>query len=100
MFVLERYTVDDIKKFVNPLLKKYSARGAILFGSYARGEATGESDIDIMILGGKNFDPTDVFCIAEELYSLSGKAVDVYEEREIDKTSEFYKNILKDGIRI
>ena len=100
MIVLEKYTVENIKKLVRPLLKKYSANGAILFGSYARGEATEESDIDIMILGGKNFDPTDVFCIADELYDLSGKDVDVYEEREIDKSSEFYKNILKDGIRL
>jgi len=100
MIVLEKYTVENIKKLVKPLLKKYSANGAILFGSYARGEATEESDIDIMILGGKNFDPTDVFCIADELYDLSGKDVDVYEEREIDKSSEFYKNILKDGIRL
>jgi predicted nucleotidyltransferase len=100
MVVLEKYTVDDIKELVKPLLKKYSANGAILFGSYARGEATEESDIDIVVLGGKDFDPTDVFCIADELYDLSGKDVDVYEEREIDKSSEFYKNILKDGIRI
>ena len=100
MVVLDKYTVDDIKKLVKPLLKKYSAKEAILFGSYSRGEATEESDIDIMVLGGENFDPTDVFCIADELYDLSGKDVDVYEEREIDKSSEFYKNILKDGIRI
>ena len=53
-----------------------------------------------MVLEGKDFDPTDVFCIADELYDLSGKDVDVYEEREIDKSSEFYKSILKDGIRI
>ncbi len=96
--VSEKLTVNAIKELVTPLLKKYSAKGAILFGSYARGEATEESDIDIMVLGGKNFDPTDVFCIADELNNLSGKAVDVYEEREIDKSSEFYKNILKDGI--
>ena len=51
------------------------------------------------VLGGKNFDPTDVFSIADELHDLSGKDVDVYEEREIDISSEFYKNILKDGIR-
>ena len=38
--------------------------------------------------------------VADELYDVSGKNVDVYEEREIDKDSEFYKNILKDGIRI
>ena len=49
-----------------------------------------------MIIGGKNFDPTDVFCIADELYDISGKQVDVYEEREIDKSSTFYKNILRD----
>ena len=100
MITLEKYTVDNIKALVKPLLTKYSAKGAILFGSYARGEATEESDIDIMVLGGKDFDPTDVFCIADELYDISGKNVDVYEEREIDKSSDFYKNILKDGIRI
>ena len=100
MVVLEKYSVADIKKFVRPLLTKYSADSAVLFGSYARGNATDESDIDLMVIGGRNFDPTDIFCIADELYDLSGKDVDVYEEREIDKNSEFYKNILRDGIRI
>ena len=100
MVTLEKYTVDNIKSLVKPLLIKYSAKEAILFGSYARGEATEESDIDIMVLGGKGFDPTDIFCIADELYDISGKNVDVYEEREIDKSSDFYKNILKDGIKI
>ena len=69
----EKYTVDDIKKFVRPLLFKYSANGAVLFGSYANGQATNESDIDIMVIGGKDFDPTDIFCIADELYDVSGK---------------------------
>ena len=100
MIVLEKYTVADIKNFVRPLLIKYSADGAVLFGSYARGQATDESDIDLMVIGGKDFDPPDIFCIADELYDISGKDVDVYEEREIDKDSEFYKNILKDGIKI
>ena len=100
MVVLEKNSVADIQKLVRPLLSKYSADSAVLFGSYARGDATDESGIDLMVIGGRNFDPTDVFCIADELYDLSGKDVDVYEEREIDKDSEFYKNILRDGIRI
>ena len=98
--VAKRYTISDIKKMILPILKKYSAEQAVLFGSYARNEATPESDIDLMVIGGRNFDPTDIFCIADELYDLSGNDVDVYEEREIDKNSEFYKNILRDGIRI
>lgn len=100
MILATKYTIKEIRQFVKPLIKKYSAQAAILFGSYARGEATDESDIDIMIIGGKNFDPTDVFCIADELYDISGKQVDVYEEREIDKSSTFYKNILRDGIKL
>lgn len=100
MILATKYSIKEIRQFVKPLIKKYSAQAAILFGSYARGDATEDSDIDIMIVGGKNFDPTDVFCIADELYDISGKQVDVYEEREIDRDSDFYKNILMDGVRL
>lgn len=72
MITLEKYTVDNIKSLVKPLLIKHSSKEAILFGSYARGEATEESDIDIMVLVGKGFDPKDVFYIADELYDISG----------------------------
>ena len=52
MIVLDKYSVAEIKKFVKPLLTKYSADGAILFGSYARGQATDESDIDLITKNG------------------------------------------------
>ena len=71
------------------LLKKYRAEKAILFGSYARNEADGKSDIDLLIIGGEHFVPTDVFCIADELYRSLGKAVDVYDISEINKGTEF-----------
>ncbi|MBP8968224.1 MAG: nucleotidyltransferase domain-containing protein [Lachnospiraceae bacterium] len=94
------YTITEIKGIVRPILDKYSAREAVLFGSFARNEAHDNSDIDIMVVGGNDFDPTDIFCIAEDLYRLSGKNVDVYEEREINKDSDFYRNILRDGVKI
>ena len=95
-----QYTITDIECMVQPILKKYSAEQAGLFGSYARNEATPDSDIDLMVIGGSTFDPTDVFCIADELYSTSGKNVDVYEKREIDEKSDFFKNIMSDGVVI
>ena len=95
-----QYTITDIESMVQPILKKYSAEQAVLFGSYARNEATPDSDIDLMVIGGSTFDPTDVFCIADELYSTSGKNVDVYEKREIDEKSDFFKNIMSDGVVI
>ena len=41
-------TLDEIKALVSKLVKKYKAEYTILFGSYARGEATEESEIDII----------------------------------------------------
>ena len=94
------YDQNEIYAAVMPLLKKYRAEKAILFGSYARRDADATSDIDLIIVGGDCFDPTDVFCIAEELHRALGKAVDVYELREINVGSAFYNTILEEGVQI
>ena len=92
--------LDELKGLVSRLVKKYRAEYAILFGSYARGEATEESDIDIIIVGGKNFSALDVLAFGEELRELTNKKVDAFELREVEKNSEFYQNILREGVRI
>ena len=94
------YTLDELRNVIGPLLRKYGAAQAILFGSYARQEADAMSDIDLVVIGGDGFDPTDVFCIADDLYRLTGKRVDVYELCEINKGSDFYHTILSEGVRI
>lgn len=40
-------TIKQIKKIIKPILAKYGIKDICLFGSYARGEATNNSDIDI-----------------------------------------------------
>ncbi len=95
--VLSREKLTDA---IRSLLKKYGAESAILFGSYARLEADEVSDVDVVIFGGPDFDPTDVFSLAEDLHRLTMKAVDVYEIREIDQKSDFYQTILREGVRI
>lgn len=52
------------------------------------------------MVGGSKFDPTDIFCIAEELHRTLGKAVDVYELREVNVGSAFYRTIMEEGVRI
>ena len=91
---------DEIISAVLPLLKKYRAEKAILFGSYARQDADPNSDVDLVVIGGKNFDLTDVLCIAEELHRSLGKNVDVYELREINQGSALYDAILSEGVQI
>ena len=43
------YTIDEIKKRVFPVIQKYNIPAMYLFGSYARGEATEESDLDFLV---------------------------------------------------
>ena len=94
------YTREEIAEITRPLLKKYQAESAILFGSYARQEADAGSDIDLLVIGGPLFDLTDVFCLADDLYRITGKSVDVYELCEINTGTEFYHTILSEGVRI
>lgn len=91
---------SEIEYCVRSLLNKYHAEYALLFGSYARGQANSNSDIDLVVFGGKNFNSTDIFAFAEDLQEFINKDVDVYEIREIDTGTQFYKNIINDGIKI
>ena len=43
------YCIDEIRRKVTPVAQKYKLPAVYLFGSYARGEATEHSDIDILI---------------------------------------------------
>lgn len=43
------YALDEIRAIIHPILQSYGVSRAYLFGSYARGEATGQSDIDLRI---------------------------------------------------
>ena len=42
-------SVSDIRAIVAPIARTYGAERIFLFGSYARGEATQESDVDLRI---------------------------------------------------
>ena len=55
----------ELEATIRLLLKKYHAEYALLFGSYARGEATAASDIDVIVVGGANFRPRDIFAFGE-----------------------------------
>lgn len=94
------YTREEIIGIVLPLLEKYRAESAILFGSYARQEADAGSDIDLVVVGGPRFEPTDVFCLADDLYRITGKNVDVYELCELDRGTAFYNTVFAEGVRL
>lgn len=71
---------------------------AYLFGSYARSEATGKSDIDILVVCppmGLHF-----YSIAADLEELLHKQVDLHTHRQLANNEKFLEQFLKDGIKI
>ena len=90
----------DIENAIKTLLARYNAEYALLFGSYARGEETPDSDIDVVVYGGKNFKKSNIFAFAEELREMIGKNVDAFEMCEVNVGTPFYESLIKEGIKI
>lgn len=93
-------TLDELRAIVKQLLERYHAEYALLFGSYARGDATPDSDIDIIVVGGERFVPRNIFALAEELREMTGRGADVFEMREVNTGTPFYDSVMKECIRI
>ena len=92
------FTIKDIVRLVKPVAEKYGVKAVYLFGSYARGEADEDSDLDFLVFGGEDFKLTMIFALAEDLRDILKKNVDVYEISEINKDSDFYTTIMKERL--
>lgn len=90
----------ELETAIRTLLQKYHAEYALLFGSYARGEATASSDIDLVVVGGADFCARDIFAFGEELRQLTHKEADVFEIRELNTGTPFYETVMQEGVRI
>ena len=70
-------TIDEIKTAVTKVGKKYGIKNAYLFGSYARGEATDGSDVDIIIDRGDVHTYKAYFHLGEDIEAELGTKVDL-----------------------
>ena len=87
-----------LEDLVNSLKEIFRAKldSVVLFGSYAKGTASKDSDIDILILA-KNKAP--IFREIKDLYAKYGREINVIiltpKELEQQKQKEFVKEIIK-----
>lgn len=98
------YSVEEIKNILNKnkefLKNKFNAVNFLLFGSYAKGEQTPESDIDLLVEfdPSKNVDMFDFLDLQEYLEELFGKNIDLGTPKGL---KSFMKNsILKEAISL
>lgn len=71
------YTIDEIAAAVKPIAEKYGLEKVWLFGSYARGEATESSDIDLVVDRKEVMSMFELGGVLEELKDVLRKNVDI-----------------------
>ena len=91
------YTIEEIKSITVPIVKTYRIASISLFGSYAKGEATSDSDIDFIIDKG-NLTGIEYFSLVEELEDAFSCKVDLITTEFSNKN--FLNTIRKDLILI
>ncbi|MBR2549633.1 MAG: nucleotidyltransferase domain-containing protein [Saccharofermentans sp.] len=93
-------TIDEIKIKIAPLALKYGVESIYVFGSYARGEATDSSDIDILVFGGSGFKKSLIYALSEELREIMKKDIDIFEISEINVDSDFYSKVMDEKVLV
>ena len=88
------YTIDEIKQIAGPIFDKAGfVKEAYIFGSYARGEADADSDIDFMLKINKPLG-SYFYGLYVPLEDEFGKDVDVLTEDEYEKL-RYRKKLVK-----
>lgn len=69
--------IEQIKQKVIPVLKQAGVKRSSLFGSYARGEETKDSDVDMLVELPEGKSLLDLIGLEIELKEAVGKKVDL-----------------------
>ena len=92
------YSVEEIKKMILPIAEKYGVENVYLFGSYARGEATSDSDLDLLIDKGRLKGLFMLGAMYSDLEECFDKKLDLLTTGSLE--SEFLKNIVGEELLI
>ena len=92
------YTIDQIKSIAAPIATAHGLASLSLFGSYARGEAAEDSDVDILIDRGAIRSAFQMGGLYADLSEGLGKNLDLVTTDHRDKA--FLNQIRKDQLRL
>jgi uncharacterized protein len=95
-------SINEIREKLSVLKENHDIHKVILFGSYARGDATRKSDMDMVVIMDTDKRFFDRYDILNRFYTLFKTGLDLlpYTEEEFSRISHrsFIKSIIKEGI--
>ena len=102
------YTIKELQQKITPITRKYDIPAVYIFGSYARGQATEESDVDMLIdrTGSKIVTMFDMGALYSELNEKLGKSLDIVTEDALTqdevkrRTPHFAEEITRERVAI
>ena len=90
--------LEEIKQRIKPLLREAGVKHSAIFGSFARGEATAESDVDLLVALQDDASLLDVVALKLKLESALQRGVDLVEFNAIKP--RLRNRILRDQVPI
>lgn len=93
-------TLFDITSAVSRVLSHYDVREAYLFGSFARGEQTPDSDVDLRLVYGDSMTFGTLYGLSLELEEELGREVEIVTNPPEHMRPAFRKNIERDEVRL
>ena len=91
-------TVEKIKEICTEIFSSYNVDYCYLFGSYAKGKATENSDVDLLVC--TEITGIAFYDLVEILREKLNKKVDVLNLQQLKDNLDLVNEILKDGIKI
>ena len=92
------YSISEIKNIVDPIAQSYGVDRVFLFGSYARGEATPDSDLDFRVDRGRLHGLLALGGMYSDLQEKFDKKLDLLTTGSLDES--FLKQISDEEILI
>ena len=89
---------EAIREVVSDICAKYRVNACYLFGSYAKGKAKSDSDIDLMIVS--ELEGIEYYQLLGELETRLRKKIDLIRLETAIQNVKLMNEILKDGMKI
>ena len=96
------YTIEQLQERIVPVAEKYGLRSVWVYGSYARNEATDDSDVDFLIdKTGSSVRGWIIGGVYEDLCDSVGKKVDLLTVGSLDENrrQEMYPRLKENVYR-
>lgn len=94
----EIYTIPQLRETLSPVFTRYGVHRAVLFGSYGKGLATENSDVDLLVdsgLRGLRF-----VGLLDDVKRAVGKEVDLLDVTHIQPGSLIDREIRETGVTV